>query len=145
MLIHECNKLESLFSTSLIRSLRLLEELHISFCYKLETVFAELESDDETESNTLCLPNLKTLYIRQCPRLKCVWPLASTLGLPRLQKLELRYLRNFDPERYFIKAPALEDLKVFYCPGLSNLTIQQDKPFQSKVVLFFFSFFILNI
>ena len=48
VLIEGCNKLESLFSTSLIRSLRLLEELDISSCDKLETVFAELESDDET-------------------------------------------------------------------------------------------------
>ena len=141
VLIQGCNKLESLFSTSLIRSLRLLEELDINSCDKLETVFAELESDDETESNTLRLPNLKTLKISECPRLKYVWPLASTLGLPRLQELRLGDLSNFDPGRYFIKAPALEYLDVFNCPGLSNFTIQQDKPFQSKVVLFFLFFF----
>ncbi|XWS10821.1 hypothetical protein CRYUN_Cryun38cG0030900 [Craigia yunnanensis] len=133
VLIEGCNKLVSLFSTSLIRSLRLLEKLDISSCDKLETVFAELESDDETESNTLCLPNLKNLEISECPRLKYVLPLASTLGLPLLQRLELCKLSNFDPKRNFIKAPALEYLKVSDSPGLSKFTIQQDKPLQSKL------------
>ncbi|XVF79322.1 hypothetical protein PTKIN_Ptkin14bG0212100 [Pterospermum kingtungense] len=114
--IKKCNKLESLFAFSHIQSLRLLERLCISDCDKLKMVFAELESDDETESNKL---------------------LASAQSeLPHLRKLKLRglsSLSSFGPENYVIKAPALEYLEVTSCPRLTNFSIQLDKPLQSKL------------
>ncbi|XVF77052.1 hypothetical protein PTKIN_Ptkin14bG0008900 [Pterospermum kingtungense] len=113
--IEKCNKLESLFSFSLIPSLRLLEKLWIIDCDNLETVFKELESDCETEPNML---------------------LASAQSLPRLRELYLVGLKNlssFGPKYYFITAPALKKLKVTDCPCLMNFSIQQDKPLQSKL------------
>ncbi|XVF79103.1 hypothetical protein PTKIN_Ptkin14bG0192700 [Pterospermum kingtungense] len=113
--IEKCNKLETLFPSSLIPSLSLLKTLSISRCKKLETVFMELESTDETESNTLCLPTLETLKIIECPTLKYVLPLSSAPGLPRLKVLELRRLpklSGFGPENYVIKAPNLKHLEV---------------------------------
>ncbi|XVE53005.1 hypothetical protein DITRI_Ditri02bG0170000 [Diplodiscus trichospermus] len=134
--IYKCNKLESLFSSSLIPSLRLLEELGISYCDNLEMVFTELESECETKtSDTPCLPNLKTLEIFECATLKYVLPLAPAQGLLCLQTLKLVGLRNlssFGPEIYFLGAPALKIFEVSDCPGLSNFTIQQHKRLQSK-------------
>ncbi|XVE53032.1 hypothetical protein DITRI_Ditri02bG0172500 [Diplodiscus trichospermus] len=109
--IEKCNSLESLFSFSLIPSLTLLEKLRIIDCDKLETVFGDLESDGETESNKL---------------------LASAQELPRLEVLKLcglRKLRSFGPQNYLINAPALEEFEVADCPLFSNFT---DKPLQSK-------------
>ncbi|XVF79158.1 hypothetical protein PTKIN_Ptkin14bG0197500 [Pterospermum kingtungense] len=106
--VENCNKLESLFSFSLIQSLRLLEKISISYCEKLEMVFAE--------SN-------KLLAFAQS-------------DLPRLQQLQLRGLTNlssFGPQNYFIKAPALKYLIVTNCPRLTNFNIQQDKPLQAKL------------
>ncbi|XVF77033.1 hypothetical protein PTKIN_Ptkin14bG0007300 [Pterospermum kingtungense] len=115
VMINECNKLESLFSASLIPSLRLLEELWMIGCDNLETVFLELESDGETKPNKL---------------------LASAQILPHLQKLHLCGLKNlssFVPENYFIIVPALNDLEVVDCPRLTNFSIQQEKLLQSKL------------
>ncbi|XVF78392.1 hypothetical protein PTKIN_Ptkin14bG0128300 [Pterospermum kingtungense] len=92
--VYNCNKLEYLFSFSLIQSLRLLEKLWISDCDKLETIFAESDSDDEAESNKL-LPSTQS-------------------DIPHLQELQLHGLTNlssFSLENYFIKAPNLEYLE----------------------------------
>lgn len=83
--ITHCNKLKSIFSISLVQALRSLEELKIHDCDKLKSVLKELETD--TESNKLCLPNLKTVEIVKCPSLEYVFPLALAQGFPRLQKV----------------------------------------------------------
>ncbi|KAG8491508.1 hypothetical protein CXB51_014866 [Gossypium anomalum] len=82
--ITHCNKLTSIFSVSVVQTLRSLEELKIHDCDKLKSVLMEWETD--TEPNKLCLPNLKTVGIVKCPSLEYVFPLALTQGFPRLQK-----------------------------------------------------------
>ncbi|XP_022735210.1 uncharacterized protein LOC111288550 isoform X2 [Durio zibethinus] len=144
--IRRCNELKSLFSASIVQTLRLLEELVIGYCDKLEHVFLELESDDDqTESDTLCLPNLKTLDITGCPRLEYVFPNTLAQGFPCLQNLKFRKLTNlngFVAENYFVKLPALKKVDVIDCPPLTNFTIQQevDKPIQLKELVICFEF-----
>ncbi|KAK8368522.1 hypothetical protein V6Z12_A01G046900 [Gossypium hirsutum] len=109
--IIRCSEPKSLFPLSVSQTLSSLEELNIHECGELVNVFMELEEeekeeedDDEEddddddddddvdgviESDALCLPNLKTVEITQCPRLKYVFPLALARGFPRLQKLQL--------------------------------------------------------
>ncbi|XVF79131.1 hypothetical protein PTKIN_Ptkin14bG0195100 [Pterospermum kingtungense] len=115
--IEKCNKLEYLFSLSLVQSLRLLKELDISHCDKLETIFELGNDDDQTESNKLLAS-------------------AQSHDLPRLQKLQLCGLTNlssFCPSNCFINAPALQYFAVLDCPRLTSFCIQRDNPLQSKL------------
>ncbi|XVF79324.1 hypothetical protein PTKIN_Ptkin14bG0212300 [Pterospermum kingtungense] len=114
--IEKCNKLESLFSASLIQSLRLLEKLYICDCDKLEIVFAELESEDETKSNML---------------------LASAQSdLPRLQELKLHGLTNlskFGPMGHHLLFPSLEVLEIKDCSQMiTSFTIDSISTVHAK-------------
>ncbi|XP_040930474.1 uncharacterized protein [Gossypium hirsutum] len=149
--IIRCSEPKSLFPLSVSQTLSSLEELNIHECGELVNVFMELEEeekeeedDDEEddddddddddvdgviESDALCLPNLKTVEITQCPRLKYVFPLALARGFPRLQKLQLvglSRLRAFVARNNFLEAPALEDLCIHSCSALSNFTFQKE-------------------
>ncbi|TYH29890.1 hypothetical protein ES288_A01G049000v1 [Gossypium darwinii] len=149
--IIRCSEPKSLFPLSVSQTLSSLEELNIQECGELVNVFMELEEeekeeedDDEEddddddddddvdgviESDALCLPNLKTVEITQCPRLKYVFPLALARGFPRLQKLQLvglSRLRAFVARNNFLEAPALEDLCIHSCSALSNFTFQKE-------------------
>ncbi|KAK5844323.1 hypothetical protein PVK06_000459 [Gossypium arboreum] len=104
--IYECGKLKSLFSSSLIQSLVLLEQLKIECCDELETLFADPENDGEIESKhsslPLHLPKLNTLCIKKCSKLEYVVP-----------------------QNYIVKAPSLKRMKVKDCSKVMNLPIQQ--------------------
>ncbi|MBA0870594.1 hypothetical protein Goshw_014588, partial [Gossypium schwendimanii] len=105
-------KLESLFSISIVRSLIVLEELKIVGSNELlKGVFMEVESN--AESNTLYLPNLKNMEIKECPNLEYVFPLALARGFLRLQKLllvKLGNLRGFAESNDVVKMVALKTL-----------------------------------
>ncbi|MFQ6647049.1 hypothetical protein Gotur_019312 [Gossypium turneri] len=104
-------KLESLFSISIVRSLIVLEELKIVGCNELKRVFMEVESN--AESNTLYLPNLKNMEIKECPNLEYVFPLALARGFLRLQKVllvKLGNLRGFAESNDVVKMAALKTL-----------------------------------
>ncbi|TYH12669.1 hypothetical protein ES288_A06G085200v1 [Gossypium darwinii] len=126
--ITHCNKLTSIFSISVVQTLRSLEELKIYDCDKLKSVLMELEID--TEPNKLCLPNLKTVEIVKCPSLEYVFPLALTQGFPRLQKVQLVKLRNmrgFVAGNNFVQAPALEILIIKeLCSAFTNFVFQKE-------------------
>ena len=124
-----CEKLMSLFSPSLIQSLLQLEELQIKHCDKLKTLFGELESDGETESNPLCLPTLRTLFISDCERLEYLLPITLAQGLPQLEKLkiegcdELKQVFGVAKENgvvHCIKLPRLKDLTFYHVNSVSS-------------------------
>ncbi|KAL4272868.1 hypothetical protein GQ457_13G004740 [Hibiscus cannabinus] len=117
-----CWKLRSL-SVSVVQTLASLEKLRLDRCYGLKSVFMEL---DGTEPDTLCLPNLKTMDIVDCPSLEYVIPHAFAPAFPRLQKLKLfnlGSLRSVVAGHDCLEAPALEILFVRRCPLLTNTTI----------------------
>ncbi|KAK8648281.1 hypothetical protein V6N13_129039 [Hibiscus sabdariffa] len=120
--IRGCWELRSL-SISVVQTLGYLEQLRLDRCYKLKSVFMEL---DGTEPDTLCLPNLKTMDIVDCPSFEYVIPHAFTPAFPRLQKLKLfnlRSLRSVVAGHNCLEAPALEILFVRGCPLLTNTTL----------------------
>ncbi|XVF77050.1 hypothetical protein PTKIN_Ptkin14bG0008700 [Pterospermum kingtungense] len=143
--ITRCERLEYVLPITLAQGgLPQLEQLLIADCAELKTLFAELESVGETESNShlhsLCLPRLTTLYICKCERLEYVFPITLAQGLPLLESVwvfmcpqlkqvfgGLKNLSGIGPENYFITLPALEGLEVVDCPRLTNFSIQQDK------------------
>ncbi|KAK8706361.1 hypothetical protein V6N13_049930 [Hibiscus sabdariffa] len=126
-----CKQLKSLFSLSAIQSIRSLQQLKIFSCNELKSVFMELESsdDDNVESSTLYLPNLKSVDISCCHNTEYVFPLALAGGLPCLQKISLINLENlstFFAENNIVEAPALEILHVKACPRLTSFIIQRE-------------------
>ncbi|XVF18483.1 hypothetical protein REPUB_Repub11eG0025500 [Reevesia pubescens] len=135
--IARCHKLKSLFSPSLIPSLRLLEKLKIGKCDNLERVFMELERGND--QIVLCLPKLEFVEISDCARLEYVFPTSLAQGLPCLRTLRLDNLNNLCgliAEIFFVKLPALSDLRVVDCPRLMNFTIPPEfkKPLPLKKI-----------
>ncbi|KAK8648276.1 hypothetical protein V6N13_129034 [Hibiscus sabdariffa] len=122
--ITDCRELRWLFSVSVVQTLVSLEELKIVKCYKLKSVFTEL---DGTEPDTLCLPNLKTMEIEDCESLEYVFPLALAAAFPRLQKIrlvDLGSLRSVVAGNICLEAPALE---IFHVRECSVFTEQVNK------------------
>ncbi|GMJ10048.1 hypothetical protein HRI_004673900 [Hibiscus trionum] len=117
-----CHELKYLFSLSAIQTIRSLQQLKIAYCKELKSVFMELERSDDNniESSTLYLPNLKTVDISACPNVEYVSPLALAGGLPFLQEIRLRDLENlcsfFAENSNIVEAHALEILQVIECP-----------------------------
>ncbi|KAE8703334.1 hypothetical protein F3Y22_tig00110472pilonHSYRG00355 [Hibiscus syriacus] len=124
--IENCNKMESLFSLSSIQTICSLQELHLVYCNDLKNVFVELGSTDDDQiksSSILCLQNLKTVEIKQCPSLEYVFPLALAGGLPCLQQICLDDLEKLSG---FVATPASGVLDVNGSPGFTNTTIQEE-------------------
>ncbi|KAK3198952.1 hypothetical protein Dsin_022367 [Dipteronia sinensis] len=95
--VGECSRLRHIFSPSLARNLMQLEELIIRHCGELEHIF----NDDDTEYNQtllkdhlqwpLLFPNLSSISIRRCDKLKSMFPvsIAHLLSLKNLTTLQL--------------------------------------------------------
>ncbi|CAI9271038.1 unnamed protein product [Lactuca saligna] len=98
--IHGCDKLEHVFTRSMVTSLLQLQELHIKNCdhmgeiiVKDTNLVAEEESDGKMKK--IELPCLRSLILDQLPCLKgfCLWnvdfslPLLDTLKINRCQQL----------------------------------------------------------
>ncbi|KAJ4721513.1 Disease resistance protein [Melia azedarach] len=64
LILHGCNNLRYLFSSSIASNFAQLQHLHISECQALEVVVAT------EEGGCIELPSLKQLEIRKCPKLK---------------------------------------------------------------------------
>lgn len=64
----------------------------------MKNVFTKLGSDDDCyiKLNTYCLPNLKTLYIFQCPRLEYVFPLLSNNQLQKIEAIIIKHYENLE-------------------------------------------------
>ncbi|XP_051138551.1 probable disease resistance protein At4g27220 [Andrographis paniculata] len=94
LVINNCNKLNSLFTSSIAENLVKLKELTIQNCVEMVTVL----SDDEN--------------VHQCLRFPC------------LETLELRCLnlRSFYESRCDLEFPALKYLSVFECPHFECFT-----------------------
>jgi hypothetical protein len=82
----------------MIASLVQLEVLKIFSCEELEQIIAR-DNDDENDQillgdhlRSLCFPNLCEIEIRDCNKLKSLFPVAMASGLPNLQILSNKSL-----------------------------------------------------
>ena len=105
MSLWSCEQLAYLFWPSLARTMVHLKELEIDNCSSLEHLIKEEENGDiETVSN-MSWPNLKTIKIVQCKRMKYVFPITLVKGLPCLEDVtiencdELTKLFNMTKEK----------------------------------------------
>ncbi|KAG4966473.1 Disease resistance protein [Glycine max] len=71
ILVDGCPKLKTIFSPTIVRSLPMLTELRITNCEELEQIFDSGDAQSlYTCSQQVCFPNLMTIYVRKCNKLK---------------------------------------------------------------------------
>ena len=89
---HGCPRLISLFSPSLARSLKMLEELYINKCDEMKQIISEEGIILESHGQPICLSKLETLEVKECGKLEYIFPISVARGLQQLESLELIYL-----------------------------------------------------
>ncbi|KAK7387054.1 hypothetical protein VNO78_27539 [Psophocarpus tetragonolobus] len=91
--ISRCNKLKTIFSFTIVRSLTQLECLIVYLCNELEELFSFDSKDAEkveqilTHSQQVYLPRLYKMHITRCNKLKTIFPLTIIRSLPDLEEL----------------------------------------------------------
>ena len=117
--IIDCIRLESVFPTSVVKSLAQLKELRIQRCGVEEIVGMEEGSETTIE---FVLPRLTTLILQDLPELKCFCPRKLTFKWPSLKSLEI----DLCPK---VKIVSSEDLSCQDTNGLGHHHIMIQQPF----------------
>ena len=88
-----CEKLEIVFSTSIIRCLPQLLYIRVEECKELKHIIED-DLENKKSSNFMstktCFQNLKTLVVAKCNKLKYVFPISVYKELPELNYLMIR-------------------------------------------------------
>ena len=148
-----CTRLVSLFSPSLAQSLKKLKKLHLLYCNELKQIISEDEGMIlESHSQPICLPELQTIYVRDCGKLEYMFPISVARDLPQLESLELDDLPQlkqvFDHEEEGDVRdgnnssvwPSLKELQVVNCPKMKLsffADLEANVPALGKVILYF--------
>ncbi|KAI9082207.1 hypothetical protein K1719_035630 [Acacia pycnantha] len=81
-----CNNLRTIFSPVILRSIPLLESLEILDCNELEEIMCGTEVEGQhhgppnAQSPKICFPNLQTLRVVRCNKLKCLFSVSIDLN-----------------------------------------------------------------
>ncbi|KAK0601237.1 hypothetical protein LWI29_022368 [Acer saccharum] len=134
--VWSCNRLRHMFSPSLARNLLQLEKQSISSCGELEQIFNE---DDAAEYNQtlskdhlqwpLLFPNLSSIDINWCDKLKSMFPVSIThlLSLQNLRTLTLWYcngLTHLFSTNLARNLLQLESIHVWNCGELEQIIVE---------------------
>jgi len=136
----KCKRLTHVFTCSMIVSLVQLKVLKILSCEEMEQIIAK--DDDENYQillgdhlQSLCFPNLYGIEIRECNKLKSLFPVAMASGLPKLQTLRIseasQLLGVFGQDDH---ASPINVEKEMVLPNLWELSLEQ----LSSIVCFSF-------
>jgi len=136
----KCKRLTHVFTCSMIVSLVQLKVLKILSCEEMEQIIAK--DDDENYQillgdhlQSLCFPNLYGIEIRECNKLKSLFPVAMASGLPKLQTLRIseasQLLGVFGQDDH---ASSINVEKEMVLPNLWELSLEQ----LSSIVCFSF-------
>ncbi|KAJ0693049.1 putative leucine-rich repeat domain superfamily [Helianthus annuus] len=87
--IHYCDRLEHVFTCSMVGSLVQLQELSISWCYKMEVIVKE-EEECDAKVNEIMLPRLNSLKLDNLSRLEGICLGKEAFSLPALDTLEIK-------------------------------------------------------
>jgi hypothetical protein len=114
IVISRCEKLEIVFSTSVLRCLSQLSHLKIEECNELKHIIEddignEIMSNSVSLSSKTCFPMLITLTVVKCNKLKSVFPIFMSKELP---KLELMIIAEADELEDIFKSLGGDDQKV---------------------------------
>ncbi|XP_045786924.1 uncharacterized protein LOC123882159 isoform X2 [Trifolium pratense] len=89
--IVRCEKLEIVFSTSILRFLPQLRDLRIEECKELKHIIEDDDSENKKSSDTkTCFLKLNKLVVIKCNKLKYVFPISICKELPELNLLVIR-------------------------------------------------------
>ncbi|KAK0600860.1 hypothetical protein LWI29_019014 [Acer saccharum] len=132
--VYGCNRLRHMFSPSLARNFKQLEELIIENCGELEQIFIE---DDAAEYHPtllkdhlqwpLLFPNLSSIFIKRCDKLKTLFPAVITArsGLQKPKTLIVGSSSQLE-ELFGHKDEAdMTSDKEMVLPQLQKLTLQE--------------------
>ena len=94
LMVVECKGLTHVFTRSMIVSLVQLKVLQILSCEELEQIIAKDDVENEQillgdHLQSLCFSNLCEIEIKECNKLKSLFPVAMASGLPKLQTLKV--------------------------------------------------------
>ncbi|XP_014515580.1 uncharacterized protein LOC106773397 [Vigna radiata var. radiata] len=81
--IERCEKVEVLFCASMLECLPYLGALHIYRCNELKQIIGE----DAKNQRKPFFPRLKAVIIRECNKLKCIFPISTSEMVPMLEAL----------------------------------------------------------
>ncbi|KAI5408628.1 hypothetical protein KIW84_054462 [Lathyrus oleraceus] len=91
--IVRCEKLQVIFSDSIVRCLPQLHDIMIIECDELKHIIEDdLENKkmSNSSSSRTCFPKLNVLVVLKCNKLKCVFPISVCNELPELKCLIIR-------------------------------------------------------
>jgi hypothetical protein len=109
IIINQCEKLEIVFSTSVLRCLSQLSHLKIQACNELKHIIEDDDIENGMSSKTCCFPVLKILAVVKCNKLKSVFPISMRKELP---KLEGMIIWEADELEEIFKSVGYDDHKV---------------------------------
>ena len=72
MNVQFCESLMNIFQVNMLSRFQSLESLVVDDCDSLQEIF-ELEGQEVTEARAVTMTQLKKLFMRRLPKLKCVW------------------------------------------------------------------------
>ncbi|CAK8575006.1 unnamed protein product [Lathyrus sativus] len=137
--IFGCQKLQIIFSASILRCLPQLDEMTISDCEELKHIFEDdLENQNmsDSSSSTTCFPKLQVLFVEKCNKLKSVFPVAICNELPELMFLSISEAKELEEifkssEGVGIEKVKIPNLKLVATLGLPSLFQTQEIQFQA--------------
>ncbi|XP_039687983.1 probable disease resistance protein At1g58602 [Medicago truncatula] len=110
--IMHCEKLKTVFSTSIVRCLPQLLFMRIEECKELKHII-EYDLENKNSSNFIstktCFPKLKTLIVVKCNQLKYVFPMSICKELP---ELEVLIIREAELEEIFVSEKDDQKLEI---------------------------------
>ncbi|XP_058764086.1 uncharacterized protein LOC131637512 isoform X2 [Vicia villosa] len=130
-----CEKLQIIFSDSILRCLPQLDELMIGDCEELKHIFQDDLENQNMSSSTTCFPKLKALSVQKCNKLKYVFPVSICNQLPELKILFITEAKELEEifkssEGEGIEIVRIPNLKVVATLGLPSLIRTQEIQFQ---------------
>ncbi|KEH34340.1 hypothetical protein MTR_3g464820, partial [Medicago truncatula] len=122
MRIVQCEKLEIVFSTSILRCLPQLVSLHVIECKELKHFIEDDLEDKVFQSSNIYFPKLETLVVTKCDKLKYVFPVSICKEFPKLKVMMISEANELEGifKSEFEIPPNLKVVVFAYLPSLCH-------------------------
>ncbi|XP_058764096.1 uncharacterized protein LOC131637522 [Vicia villosa] len=133
MTIMRCEKLQIVFSASVLSCLPQLDALYINECEELKQIIED-QNMSNSSCSTTCFPKLKALFVEKCNKLKYVFPVSICNELPELKVLIIKEAKELEKifkssEGEGIEKVRIPNLKLVVTLGLQSLFQTQEIQF----------------
>ncbi|KAF7833543.1 Disease resistance protein [Senna tora] len=119
--ITKCEILKVVFPATISRSLPQLRKLIIMDCKELVEIIEE-EENQNVSIPQLVFPNIGTIIIRHCPKLKRVFPVCTSRALPKLKAL---YIEEASQLEQVFGNEAQEKMEGVMIPNLEYVVLMK--------------------